>query len=105
MMQLCIIFKLSNCKQMADGKKKKGKNTSLKKEIFLQVFNQLSSNMDWLKMHVGEKKWGNRIKKASKLLSQGVKEKKSKPVKATKAKSVKNDSSNPTPTSTAEQLT
>ncbi|MFC0774089.1 hypothetical protein [Terrimonas alba] len=80
---------------MAGGKKKKDKSTSMKKEIFLQVFNQLSSNMEWLKIHVGEKKWGNRIKKASKLLSQGVRENKSKPVKATKIKSVKEDTSNP----------
>ncbi|WP_276503178.1 hypothetical protein [Terrimonas pollutisoli] len=90
---------------MADGKKTKGKKTSLKKEIFLQVFNQLSGNMEWLKMHVGEKKWGNRIKKAAKLLSEGVKEKKSKTVKSTKTEITKKDTSGSTPTPIAEQLT
>lgn len=105
MMQLYIIFKLSNCKRMADGKKKKDKKTSLKKEMFLQVFNQLSSNMEWLKMHVGEKKWDSQIKKASKLLSEGIKEKKSKTVNSTKTKTIKKDTSSSAPTPTAEQLT
>ena len=97
---------------MAGGKKKKGKNPSLQKEIFLQVFNQLSNNMEWLKSHVGEKKWGNLIRKASKLLSEPVKEKKGKKVKSTKGKKVKSTKgkavkkSEPasTPTPTAEQL-
>lgn len=90
---------------MAGGKKKKDKNPSLKKEIFLQVFNQLSNNMDWLKSHVGEKKWGNLIKKASKLLSEPVKEKKVKNVKSAKVKVVKKSESASATTPTAEQLT
>lgn len=89
---------------MAGGKKKKGKNPSLQKEIFLQVFNQLSNNMEWLKSHVGEKKWGNLIRKASKLLSEPVKEKKGKKAKATKVKAVKKSEPASTPTPTAEQL-
>ena len=90
---------------MAGGKKKKDKNPSLKKEIFLQVFNQLSNNMDWLKSHVGEKKWGNLIKKASKLLSEPVKEKKVKNVKSAKVKVVKKSESASATTPTSEQLT
>lgn len=82
-----IIFKLSNYKLMAGNKKKKNKNSSLKKEIFLQVFGQLSNNMEWLKVHVGEKKWSSRIKKASRLLSEGVKEK-AKAGKTAKAKTI-----------------
>ena len=105
MMQLYITFRLSNCKHMADGKKKKDKTPSFKKEIFLQVFNQLSNNMEWLKMHVGEKKWGNRIKKASRLLSEAVKEKKPTKAKSTKTKPLKKNTPSPAPAPTAEQLT
>lgn len=86
---------------MAGGKKKKDKTPSLKKEIFLQVFNQLSNNMEWLKLHVGEKKWGGLIKKASKLLSEPVKEKKPNKTKPPKKKEVKKNTSTPV---TTEQL-
>ena len=60
---------------MAGGKKKKGKNPSLQKEIFLQVFNQLSNNMEWLKSHVGEKKMGQPNKEGVKAFKRTGKRK------------------------------
>ena len=90
---------------MSSGKTKKSGKSSLKKEIFLQLLNQLSHDLEWLKIHVGEKKWSNRLKKVSKLLSEGIKEKKSGTTKASKSKTVKKNKAEATPAPTAGQLT
>ncbi len=64
---------------------KNGKAVSLKKEIYHQLTGQLSSSLPAIKELLGEKKFENRVKKAAKLLSQGIKEKAAKKNKASKA--------------------
>lgn len=68
------------------SKKKGTKTLSLKKETYQQLNTQLVSSLGWLKELVGEKKFENRIKKAAKLLSDGIKEKTPKKVKPEKKK-------------------
>lgn len=68
------------------SKKKDTKILSLKKETYQQLNTQLVSSLGWLKELVGEKKFEARIKKAAKLLSDGIKEKTPKKVKSEKKK-------------------
>ncbi len=69
---------------MSKTKKKDTKSISLKKETFQQLNNQLATSLAWLKELVGEKKFESRIKKAAKLLSNGIKEKAPKKIKPEK---------------------
>jgi len=71
---------------MAKDKGKNGKTISLKKEIYQQITGQLSTSLPAVKEILGEKKFERRIKKAAKLLSEGIKEKAPKKVKEVKKK-------------------
>ena len=71
---------------MAKNKLKEGKTISLKKEIYQQITGQLSTSLPGIKEILGEKKFESRIKKAAKLLSEGIKEKAPKKIKAVKKK-------------------
>ena len=71
---------------MSKSKKKNTKGISLKKETYQQLSSQLSTSLAWLKELIGEKKYESRIKKASKLLSNGIKEKSPKKVSPEKKK-------------------
>jgi hypothetical protein len=71
------------------SKKKDTKTLSLKKETYQQLNTQLVSSLGWLKELVGEKKFETRVKKAAKLLSDGIKEKTPKKVKPGKKKASK----------------
>ena len=66
---------------MAKDNKKKTKAISRKKEIHLQLITQLSSSLTSLKDILGEKKFNNRVRKAARLLSAGIKAKSSKKTK------------------------
>lgn len=79
------------------SKKKDTKTLSLKKETYQQLNTQLVSSLGWLKELVGEKKFDNRIKKAAKLLSDGIKEKTPKKVKPEKKKVSKKKTEIPEP--------
>jgi len=79
------------------SKKKDTKTLSLKKETYQQLNTQLVSSLGWLKELVGEKKFDNRIKKAAKLLSDGIKEKSPKKVKPEKKKVSKKKTEIPEP--------
>ena len=79
------------------SKKKDTKTLSLKKETYHQLNTQLVSSLGWLKELVGEKKFENRIKKAAKLLSDGIKEKTPKKVKPEKKKVSKKKTEIPEP--------
>jgi hypothetical protein len=79
------------------SKKKDTKTLSLKKETYQQLNTQLVSSLGWLKELVGEKKFENRIQKAAKLLSNGIKEKTSKKVKPEKKKVSKEKTEIPEP--------
>jgi hypothetical protein len=63
---------------MAKGKKKDLKPISRKKEIQQQLITQLSTSLPGLKDILGDKKFEIRIRKAAKLLSEGIKDKASK---------------------------
>jgi hypothetical protein len=76
---------------------KNGKSLSLKKEIYHQLTGQLSTSLPAIKELLGEKKFENRVKKAAKLLSQGIKEKASKKIKETKTKVSKQKAGTPAP--------
>lgn len=85
----CIIFMLSNYKlhkTMAKSKTKAVKSISLKKEINQQLTSQLTTSLPGLKEILGEKKFENRIKKAAKLLSDGIREKVPEIIKVEKKK-------------------
>ena len=60
---------------MAKSKLKAVKSISLKKEIIQQLTAQLTTSLPGLKEILGAKKFESRIKKAAKLLSEGIKEK------------------------------
>ncbi len=64
------------------GKSKKAKvvKQSFKKELKKQIAYQLANNLEELKTLLGDKKFSTRIRKATKLLSSGVKEKTNTPV-------------------------
>lgn len=70
-------------------KEKNGKATSLKKEIYHQLTGQLSASLPSIKEILGEKKFETRVKKAAKLLSEGIKDKVSKNSKEAKKKAAK----------------
>lgn len=74
---------------MAKGKKKDNKPASLKKTTYNQLSIQLESSLTWLKDLLGEKKYATRVKKAAKILSDGIREKPEKKIKAEKGKSSK----------------
>jgi hypothetical protein len=63
---------------MGNKKEKEPKKISLKKQVALEVTQTLSAALPHLKEILGEKKFQNRIEKAAKRLSAGVKEKKEK---------------------------
>ena len=64
----------------------KNSGVSLKKEINQQLTIQLTNSLPRLKEILGEKKFESRIKKAAKLLSDGVKEKAPEIIKEKKKK-------------------
>ncbi|MGZ5221182.1 MAG: hypothetical protein ACXWWD_12840 [Chitinophagaceae bacterium] len=82
---------------MSSTKKKNAENISLKKETYQQLSAQLTGSLAWLKELVGEKKFESRIKKAAKLLSDGIKEKATKKIKPEKKKVSKKESEAPEP--------
>ena len=84
---------------MGNKKTKEPKALSLKKQVNLEVVQALSAALPHLKEILGEKKFEDRIEKAAKLLSAGVKEKKEK----TKADSKKKKSPNDKKISNPEQ--
>jgi len=72
---------------MSKTPKKDAKPISLKKETYRQLNSQLTVSLSWLKELLGEKKFDSRVKKAARLLSDGIKEKvKTKEKKANKVK-------------------
>ncbi len=71
---------------MAKSKPKAVKSISLKKEISQQLTAQLTTSLPGLKEILGDKKFENRIKKAAKLLSDGIKEKVPEIIKEEKKK-------------------
>jgi len=71
---------------MSNSKKKDPKSISLKKETYQQLSTQLVSTLAWLKELIGEKKFESRIRKAAKLLSDGIKEKAPEKIKEIKKK-------------------
>jgi len=83
---------------MGSNKKKDTESISLKKETYQQVSTQLTGSLAWLKELVGEKKFATRIKKAAKLLSDGIKEKATKKIKPEKKKVSKKKPEAPEPT-------
>ena len=74
---------------MAKTKEKNGKTISLKKEIYDQLTGQLSTSLPSIKELLGEKKFESRVKKAAKLLSEGIKDKAAKKSKEVKKKAAK----------------
>jgi len=84
---------------MGNKKTKEPKTLSLKKQVNLEVVQTLSAALPHLKEIMGEKKFEDRIEKAAKLLSAGVKEKKQK----RKADSKKKKSSDNQKVSNPEQ--
>ena len=73
------------------AKQSKSKPLSLKKQVSLEVVQALSAALPHLKEILGEKKFEDRIEKAAKLLSAGVKEKKEKPKAVSKKKKSSNN--------------
>jgi len=82
---------------MGNKKTKEPKTLSLKKQVNLEVVQALSAALPHLKEILGEKKFEDRIEKAAKLLSAGIKEKKEKPKTSSKKKksSDNNEPDNP----------
>ena len=62
---------------------------SSKKKFQQQIFDNLATSLQGLKEILGEKKFDSRIRKAAKLLSQGIKEKAPKKIKPEKKKVTK----------------
>lgn len=62
---------------------------SSKKKFQQQIFDNLASSLQGLKEILGEKKFEARIRKAAKLLSEGIKEKAPKKFKPAKKKVTK----------------
>jgi CRISPR/Cas system CMR-associated protein Cmr5 small subunit len=73
---------------MSQGKTKKEKIISPKKEIRNQISNHLKNGLINLEEKLGKKEFESRVKKAAKLLAAGIK---IKPVKAVKTKSAKKE--------------
>ena len=71
---------------MAKDKSQNGKKISFKKEIYQQITGQLSTTLQGIKEILGEKKFERRIKKAARLLSEGIKEKAPEKIKEVKKK-------------------
>ena len=69
---------------MAKAKKNETKPISRKKEIQQQLITQLSTSLPGLKDLLGDKKFEIRIRKAAKLLSEGIKDKGSKKIERAK---------------------
>jgi hypothetical protein len=69
---------------MSKSKKNNVVKQSFRKELKKQIAFQLTNNLEELKTLLGDKKFSTRIRKATKLLSSGVKEKTNTPVKAKK---------------------
>ncbi len=70
---------------MSKDKEKKVKPDSPKKQTRLQVANQLRTSLTELETLLGKKEYEDRIKKAAKLLTEGIKVRKEKePKKAPK---------------------
>jgi len=63
---------------MADKKLKPPKEISRKKQVYLELTATLTNVLAGLKDELGEKKFEGRIQKAAKLLSAGIKTKKTK---------------------------
>ena len=82
---------------MSNSKKKDPKSISLKKETYQQLSTQLVSTLAWLKELIGEKKFESRIRKAAKLLSDGIKEKAPEKIKEVKKKVSKKKTEAPEP--------
>jgi len=80
---------------MAKDKAQNGKSISLKKEIYQQITGQLSTSLPAVKEILGEKKFERRVKKAAKLLSEGIKEKAPKKVKEVKKKAASKKAETP----------
>ncbi|MEP7373158.1 MAG: hypothetical protein ABI675_07170 [Chitinophagaceae bacterium] len=74
---------------MTKIKKNEIKYISRKKEIRQQLISQLATSLPGLKEILGDKKFESRIKKAAKLLSEGIKQKPSKKIKHEKKKVTK----------------
>ncbi|HKZ67244.1 MAG TPA: hypothetical protein VJ111_12845 [Chitinophagaceae bacterium] len=74
---------------MSKSLKKTTKNISLKKETYQQLSGQLATSLAWLKELIGEKKFESRIKKAARLLSNGIKQKAPKKIRPEKKVSKK----------------
>ena len=82
---------------MAKSKPKISKSISLKKEINQQLTAQLTTTLPGLKEILGDKKFESRIKKAAKLLSEGIKEKVPEIIKQEKKKVSKKKTEAPEP--------
>jgi len=80
---------------MAKNKSQNGKTISLKKEIYQQLTEQLTTSLPGIKEILGEKKFESRIKKAAKLLSAGIKEKAPKKTKEVKKKAISKKAETP----------
>jgi hypothetical protein len=73
---------------MSKSKIKKDKPLSPKKEFRSQIADQLKNTLPGLEEKLGKKEFDSRIRKATKLLTAGVKPKKAKPAKI---KAIKKD--------------
>jgi hypothetical protein len=71
---------------MSKSKTKKVKAPSPKKEIRNKITGQLKTALTGLEEKLGKKEFENRVKKAAKLLSAGIKTKTAKPPKTKPAK-------------------
>ncbi len=92
---LFLCYQIINYSAMAKSKSNTSKSISLKKEINQQITAQLSTLLPALKEILGKRKFETRIKKASKLLSEGIKEKTPKKTKEVKKKANKNKMDGP----------
>lgn len=81
---------------MGNKDSKSMRKISSKKKFQQQVFDNLASSLQGLKEILGEKKFESRIRKAAKLLSEGIKEKAPKEIKPEKKK-VKKKAGTPEP--------
>ncbi len=74
---------------MGKNSSKSAKSPSSRKKFQQQIMDNLVSSLSGLKEILGEKKFGSRVKKAAKLLSEGIKEKAPKKIKPGKKKAGK----------------
>jgi len=74
------------------------KKISFKKGFQQQIIDNLGSSLTELKEILGEKKFRSRVKKAAKLLSEGIKEKTSKKIKEVKKNTSKKKTEDTEPT-------